>query len=591
MPRLLTFLAVLALTASNPLAQSADPAAQLHQLFDEHWAFTLEQNPLFATRVGEHRYNHLLPSVSVEDARHRQEHARNILARLESIDRGALSAQDRLNYDIFARQLRDGIREAEFESYYMPITSRGGFHISFPELGQQVPMANVRDYENYIARLRAFRAYADQHIDLMREGVSRGFTLPAVVMEGYDAAIIPHIVADPTESLLWRPFERFPEAISAAERQRLAAAGRAAIAESVVPGYEAFLAFMRDEYVPASRESIAVAEIPRGADYYAHRVRLFTTLDDMTPERVHEIGISEVARIRAEMQEVIDGVGFEGSFDEFVEFLRTDDRFYVDTPEELMRHVAEAGKRADGEMPRLFKTLPRMPWGLREVPAFIAPRTTTAYYQRPAGDGTEAGFYYVNTYNLRSRPLYEIEALTLHEAIPGHHHQIALQQEIEGMPTFRRFAGFTAFTEGWGLYAERLGLEMGFYQDPYSNFGRLTYEMWRALRLVVDTGMHALGWERQQAIDFMAANSALTLHNITTEVDRYISWPGQALAYKIGELKIRELRAGAEQALGEHFDVREFHDVVLLSGAVPLSVLEANVERWVAQERVRLSAR
>lgn len=566
-------------------AAAQDPAAELHRLFEDYWEFTLQENPLFATAVGVHRYNDRLPEVTVEDILRRNEARRAFLARLHAIDRERLEHQDRVSYGIFARRLGDAIAETDLGGFYMPITNRSGFHISFPELGRRMPFRNVTDYENYIARLRQFARYAQQHIDLMREAVERGYTLPAVVLVGYADVITPHIVDDPAKSLLYEPFREFPEVVPAAERERLRAEGRAAIMESVVPGFAAFLAFMSNEYVPAARQTIAIAEIPNGEAYYAHRVRLFTTLDDMTAEQVHQIGLAEVARIRAEMEEVIHETGFEGTFEEFLHFLRTDPQFYAQTPEELMRYVAYVGKRMDGEMPRLFKTLPRMPWGLRRVPDYIAPRTTTAYYVRPAGDGTRAGFYYVNTYNLPERPLYEVVALTLHEAVPGHHHQIALQQEIEGLPAFRRFAGFTAFTEGWALYAERLGLEVGMYEDLYANFGRLTYEMWRALRLVVDTGMHALGWERQQAIDLMAANSALTLHNITTEVDRYISWPGQALAYKIGELKIRELRERAEDALGPAFDVREFHDVVLLSGAVPLNVLEDNVERWIAQQQ------
>jgi uncharacterized protein (DUF885 family) len=581
LPRL-AVIALILCVSSIPIAFAQDDAAGLHRLFDEAWSYRLERDPLLATRVGEHRFNDRLPSVTVADHEQRIERQRVYLRRLQDINRGRLEEQDRISYDIFERQLRDEIAEGEYRGYLMPITNRGGFHVSFPQLGDQVPLRNVQDYEHYVARLTAFRRYAGQHIELMREGIAHGFTLPRVVLEGYQGAIEPHIVDDPSESLLFAPFNRFPDGIPASERARLTEAGRRAISDSVVPGYRDFLAFMRDEYVPASRDDIAIASIPDGRDYYEHRVRVFTTLDDMTAGRVHEIGLAEVARIRSEMEDVIVSAGFEGSFDEFLAFLRTDPRFYADTPEELMRYVARIGKQIDGELPRLFNTLPRMPWGLREVPAYIAPRTTTAYYQRPAGDGTQAGFYFVNTHDLASRPLYEVEALTLHEAVPGHHLQIALQQEIEGLPDFRRFAGFTAFVEGWALYAERLGLEVGFYEDPYSDFGRLTYEMWRALRLVVDTGMHALGWEREQAIDFMAANSALTIHNITTEIDRYISWPGQALAYKTGELKIRELRERAEVALGDRFDVRMFHDVVLLSGSVPLQVLETNVEAWIS---------
>jgi uncharacterized protein (DUF885 family) len=309
-------------------------------------------------------------------------------------------------------------------------------------------------------------------------------------------------------------------------------------------------------------------------------VRHFTTLD-ISPEEVHQLGLNEVARIRAEMEEVIDRVEFKGSFDEFLAFLRTDDRFYAKTGEQLQKEIAYVLKRMDGQLPRLFSTLPRMSYGIRVVPEYIAPRTTAAYYSPPAGDGTRAGFYYINIFNLKGRPLYQVEALSLHEAVPGHHLQIAIQQELEGIPRFRRYAGFTAFVEGWALYAERLGLEVGFYEDPYSDFGRLSYEMWRACRLVVDTGMHYLGWTRKQAVDFMKENTALSMHNIIAEVDRYISWPGQALAYKMGELKIRELRSGAEERLGDRFDVRGFHDAVLRSGAVPLDVLELNIENYI----------
>jgi uncharacterized protein (DUF885 family) len=337
---------------------------------------------------------------------------------------------------------------------------------------------------------------------------------------------------------------------------------------------------MRDEYVPAARGSIAASALPHGREFYRHRVRQFTTLD-LTPEQVHEVGQSEVARIRKEMDEAIRSVKFSGNFAEFVDYLRSDPRFYVDSPEQLLKEVALTLKKMDGQLPKLFKTLPRTPYGIREIPAYIAPSTTTAYYQPPPGDATLGGFYYVNTFNLKSRPLYEIEALSLHEAVPGHHLQIARQQELEDLPNFQRFAGFTAFVEGWGLYAERLGLETGFYRDPYSNFGRLSYEMWRACRLVVDTGMHYLGWTREQAIEFMAANTALTKLNIVNEVDRYIAWPGQALAYKTGELKFRELRRKAEERLGDRFDIREFHDVVLGSGAVPLTVLERIVDEYL----------
>ncbi len=554
--------------------------SQLDALFGEFWEYSLEQNPLFATSAGVHRYNDRLPVVTVERYERHKQRLRDFLRRTEEISREEFSGQDAISYDFFIQILNEQIGELEFKTYYLPITNRSGFHISFPELSERVPLNTVRDYENYIARLNGFGEYSRQHVELMREGVRNGFTLPRIVLEDADKAIEPHIVDDPTESLLFRAFESFPDHIPVKDRKRLTTEGTEAIVRSVVPGYELFLEFILDEYIPSAREEIGSIHLPGGRRFYEHRVMRFTTLD-LTPEEVHQTGLSEVERIRGEMKEVIEETGFEGSFDQFVEFLRTDPQFYAETPEELMREVAYACKKMDGELPRLFKTLPRMPYGIRPVPDYIAPRTTTAYYSRPAGDGTRAGYYYVNTYDLRSRPLYEVEALSLHEAVPGHHLQIALQQEIEGLPSFRRFYGFTAFSEGWALYAERLGLEVGFYNDPYSNFGRLTYEMWRALRLVVDTGMHYLGWTRQEAIDFMAQNSALTIHNITTEVDRYIAWPGQALAYKTGELKIRNLRTLAEETLGDNFDVREFHDAVLLNGSVPLQILENNVMEYI----------
>ncbi|MEX0641591.1 MAG: DUF885 family protein, partial [Pirellulales bacterium] len=493
------------------------------------------------------------------------------------------------NNDIFGRRARDAVAEGELETYLMPITNRDGFHVEFAELGQRVPLATVKDYENYIARLAAFRKYAQQHAELMTEGIKKKMVLPAIVLEGFKEPITAHIVDDPTKSLLYKPFTKFPAGFSAADRDRLAAEGRRAIAESVVPGYREFLAFMEKQYVPAAPGTIGASSLPQGRELYRHRVRHFTTLD-RTPEEVHQIGLSEVKRIRAEMEQAIHRTGFRGDFAAFLAHLRSDSRFYADSPAKLMKEVALVLKRMDGELPKLFRTLPRMPYGIREVPAYIAPRTTTAYYSLPAGDGRDAGYYYVNTHNLKSRPLYEVEALSLHEAVPGHHLQLALQQELTKLPKFRRFAGFTVFVEGWALYAERLGLEVGFYQDPYSDFGRLTYEMWRACRLVVDTGIHYLGWTREQAIDFMSQNTGLSIHNITAEVDRYIAWPGQALAYKTGEMAIRSLREEAQRRLGARFDVRAFHEVVLGSGAVPLSVLEENVRNYI-EENLRAMAR
>lgn len=566
-------------------APEPTPHEAFAALVEEAWEFRLREDPLFATETGDHRFDDQLPKISLADQRRRDAENRRFLARLEAIDRDRLSAVDQLNYDIFGRVLRDQIRAADFRLYLMPISDRWGFHIDFPELPRNLSFSTTRDYENYIARLNGFRQYAQGHIELMREGIRQGITVPSIIMRRYNEPLESQIVEDPEKSLLYKPLREFPETVPASDRERLRSEAREAISGSVVPGYRQFLAFMREEYVPNCRGTIAASALPSGRDYYRYCVAKFTTLDELSPEEVHATGQAEVQRIRAEMEKLIREVGFEGDFAAFTNHLRTDARFYANTVEELEKEVAFILKRMDGELPKLFGRLPRMPYGVRQVPEYIAPQATAAYYQSPSGDGRRAGFFYINTYQLPSRPLYMLEALSLHEAVPGHHLQIALQQELEDLPPFRKYTGFTAFVEGWALYAERLGLETGFYQDPYSDFGRLTMEMWRACRLVVDTGIHYFGWTREQAIDYMLTNSAMPLHDIRAEVDRYIGWPGQALAYKTGEMKIRALRTEAEQQLGERFDVRSFHDVVLGSGAVPLGMLEQNVRAWI--ERCR----
>ena len=574
--------AILAIFAVHSFAQGGENAvAVLEQLFDDEWEFRVREDPLFATRVGDYRFNHRLPWKTLADQQRRTVVREEFLKRLEAIDRSVLPHGARINYDIFERLLRDHLAEASFHTYLMPITNLRGFHIQFPELRRSTPLESVQDFEDYIDRLRSFDRYTSDHIELMRRGIEQGLVLPDVVLEDYERSIESHIVDDATKSLLYEPFTNaFPVGVSVTDQQRLRASARKAIEDGVVRGYQRFLSFMEKEYVRACRGSISASALPQGRAFYRHRVRRFTTLD-VAPAEVHEKGLKEVQRIREEMEGVIRSAHFQGDREAWLKFLRTDAQFYATTADQLMREVAFVLKRMDGQLPRLFKTLPRAPYGIRPVPDYIAPRTTTAYYELPSGDGTRAGFYYVNTYNLKSRPLFEIEALSLHEAVPGHHLQLALQQELEELPKFRRYSGFTAFSEGWALYAERLGLEVGFYQDPYSDYGRLSYEMWRACRLVVDTGIHYFGWTRRQAIEYMADNTALSLHNIEAEVDRYIVWPGQALAYKTGEMKIRQLRQRAEEELGNKFDIREFHAVVLSSGSVPLSILEDNVRAYI----------
>ncbi len=556
-------------------------AERFNKLLADDWAFRMRDNPLWATMCGDHRFDDQLPDGSEAAAQQRLAQYKAFQKQASEIARDKLPEAERLNYDIYIRLLANDIRGLEFRTYRFPIRKSFSVHTSLPSLSARTSFNTVQDYVNYIGRLNGIRAYIDQIIETMRAGLDDGQIPPRVTLEGVDESIAAQIVEQVEGSAFFRPFLNFPAAVSEPEQAQLTAAGKQAITNSVIPAYKTLGAFIKEEYRPETRESIGARELPNGRAYYEFCIHHYTSLT-LTPEEVHQTGLQEVARIRAEMEAVIAESGFEGDFKAFVEFLRTDPRFYVQTAEELLKEVGYLMKRIDGELPRLFKTLPRLPYGIREIPAFAAPNATTAYYQPGAGDGTIAGFYYVNTYDLKSRPLYEMEALSLHEAVPGHHLQIALQQELD-LPDFRRFGGFTSFVEGWALYAERLGLEMGFFTDPYSNFGRLSYEMWRACRLVVDPGMHALGWTRQQAIDFMLENTSLTELNIINEVDRYIGWPGQALAYKIGELKIRELRGRAEAALGESFDIRQFHDVLLTSGAVPLDVLEEMIDRWIEE--------
>lgn len=569
-----------ALDAAAPEAASLD-AVRFHALIDEEWSYRLAEDPLFATAVGVHAYDDRLPSVGLADQERRAAARRGMLERLEAIDRRSLSDGEAVDYDIFHRQLRERLEEFELGAYRLPLTVDSGFHIAFVRLPSEMPLRSAADFESYIARLEAFPRYVAQHLELLRDGLATGMTLPRVVLEGYEVTIAAHVVDDPRASVFYAPFERFPASVPEDERPRLRRAGEAAIRRAVVPGYRTFLDFMVGEYIPGARTTLGASELPGGRDYYAQRIRHFTTLDDVTAEGIHQIGLEEVERIRREMQEIIDRVGFAGDFAAFLEYLRTDPRFYAATPEELLKEASYIAKRMDGKLPSLFATLPRLPYGVAPVPDHLAPKYTGGRYISAPRGGTHAGTYWVNTYALESRPLYVLTALTLHEAVPGHHLQIALAQELEDLPDFRRFGYLSAFGEGWALYAEWLGVEAGLYDDPYNDFGRLTYEMWRACRLVVDTGLHAMGWTREQAISYLAERTALSLHEVETETDRYISWPGQALAYKMGELEIKELRRRAEESLGERFDVREFHDVVLGGGAVPLGILERMVERYI----------
>jgi uncharacterized protein (DUF885 family) len=553
----------------------------LHQLFQDQWDAWMHFDPLFATYVGDKRFNDHLPSATENNYQAWRHQLIDFHKQLIGIERSSLSLTDQLNYDLFDQLVVNEIAELGFNPQRMPISRCAGFHLTFPDIFQVMPFDDVQDYENYISRLSDFKRYTLENIELMRLGLRTGYLPPRCTLTDIDKQFKAQMVTNPVESTFYQPFTHFPNQIGESQYRKLCAAAQQAILSSVVPGYQALLQFVEQEYLPAARDSIATADLPDGEAFYAHRIYYYTSLH-LSAEQVHKIGLDEVRRIRSEMENVLQRTGWTGDMAHFLEFLRTDPRFYVTTPEALLEKTSYVLKRMDGELPRLFKTLPRMPYGIRAVPDYAAPDETSAYYNPGLGDGTRAGVYYVNTYDIASRPLYEIEALSLHEAVPGHHLQLALQAELADLPMFRRYCGYQSFVEGWALYSERLGLEVGFYTDPYADFGRLSYEMWRACRLVVDPGMHVLGWTRQQAIDHLVENTSSTLLNIINEVDRYIAWPGQALAYKIGELKIRELRTRAETKLGSKFNLREFHDVVLLSGAVPLDVLEGMVDLWIA---------
>ena len=575
--------------AARTAALNAKPDSALHALFRQAWEWELRENPLLATEVGRHEYDHRLPSVALEDLRRRRIRRDEFLRRLEAIDRPRLGVEDRISYDMFVRRMEEAIRDFELRDHLLPFTAETGFHTGFARLPTRMPLRTAEGYDDYLARLRAFPEYVDRHVSLLREGLRLGMTQPRVVLDGFEVTMETHVVEDAEASVFWEPFERIPRRIPEDERTRLRREGREAILGSVVPAYGALLSFFLEEYRPGARETIAARELPDGEAYYRHKVRHYTTLD-LEPDEIHELGLREVERIRGRMDSVIEVAEFRGSFEEFLDFLRTDPRFYAETPEELLEEAAWLAKRMDGKLPRYFGKLPRLPYGVAPVPGHLAPKYTAGRYVAPALGSDEPGWYWVNTYDLDSRPLYALPALTLHEAVPGHHLQNAIRLELGDLPAFRRFTGISAYGEGWGLYAEWLGVEAGMYETPYDHFGRLTYEMWRACRLVVDTGMHWKGWSRERAMDFLASNTALSLHEIRTETDRYISWPAQALAYKLGEIEIRRLREEAEERLGERFDVRDFHDLVLWHGPVPLSVLRQLVERFIGEGGDQTSA-
>ena len=575
-------------------AQYADIIAQkgktadsvrMHRLFDLDWRYTNVEYPEAATSVGYPGQNDRWTDLSLAAIDKRNRALQDPLDVIKSIDRASLSSADQLNYDLFKRNAEDAIAGVRYHGEYLAITQLGGPQ-SAALLLEQSPNVTVKDYEDIIARLNGLPATIDQTIVLLKKGLETKITPPKITLRDVPAQVKGLLTDDPMASPLLVQFTRFPQSIPAADQKRLTAAAVKAYKEQVRPAYERLYTFLTSTYVPQSRETIGMNALPDGDSWYAYNVRTQTTTN-RTPKEIHEIGLAEVKRIHGEMDSLMAAIGYKGSFADFVKFLRTDPQFYYTDSASLVRAYRDIVKRIDPELIKMFGKLPRLPYGVTTIPSFVAKSQTTAYYQPGSPEAGRPGYYYVNTYALDTRPKWEMEALSMHEAVPGHHLQIALSQELEGVPEFRRYGGYTAFVEGWALYSESLGSEMGMYQDPYSKFGQLTYDMWRAVRLVVDTGIHQFGWSRQQAIDYFMANAAKTEHDITVEVDRYIVNPGQALAYKSGQLEIRALRDYAQRELGPRFDIREFHDHILGDGALPLDVLDARIRAWVAEKKTK----
>lgn len=584
---------LLAVAQTSPEAKKI--AKEFREYLDADWKLWMEQYPELATGVGYPGQNRRWTDDSSQGIAARQAHLEESLKKLESFSRDALPAGEQLNYDLYRDLLETAEEGAQFGddplpfrnvvpgNFYLPLSQMGGVQQGAAETMASQPNQSVADYEDILARLETLPKNVDEQLALLKAGLSKGYTPPKITMRDVPKQIADLIPEDPTKSALLAPFTDFPNGISQADRDRLTARAKQLYTDSVRPAFVRLHDYVANSYMPACRENIAATALPNGAAAYAYHVRWQTTTP-LTPQQIHEIGLSEVKRIRAEMDQVIASTGFKGGFHDFTEFLRTDKRFYFDKPEDLVNAYKVIAKSVDPELVHEFGKLPRNQYGVIPIPDFKAPSQTTAYYQPGAPAAGRPGYYFVNTYNLAARPRWEMEALSLHESVPGHHLQISLAQELPDVPEFRKHVGYSAYVEGWALYSESLGEELGMYKDPYSKFGQLTYEMWRAVRLVVDTGMRNMGWSRDQAIQFFKDNTGKTDQDITVEVDRYIVWPGQALAYKIGQLKIRELRTAAEQKLGPKFNVRSFHDAVLENGALPLNVLEPRVRQWIAAQ-------
>ena len=553
----------------------------LSQLFADEQAFAWQEDPLTASYEGEHGFDDRLESALPADFQRRAGAWAKFLERLHAIDRARLSPEEQISCELFDFILTYRIKFAAYREWRAPLNSDSGFHTAVMQMHEAADTQSPSGYERYVGRLKDVKRYFAECIANMRQGLRDSWTLPVEILPGVASVIDAQQFAKPEDSPLYAPFEAFPHCIPATDQARLREAARAAIASAVIPAYRDFQAFFRNEYMPGARETIGASALPNGKSYYADLVCYYAT-DEISPDEVHAIGLSEVARIRAEMEQTMRAAKFTGSFADFLVFLRCDPQFYAPTPLALLKEASYIAKEIDGKLPQYFGKLPRMTYRVEPVPATLAPNYTAGRYNAGPSDGRTPGAYWVNTYALDRRPLYSLPALTLHEAVPGHHLQIALARELADVPAFRRNTYLSAFGEGWALYTEKLGVEMGMYKTPYEDFGRLGYEMWRACRLVVDTGMHWKEWSRERALDYLRQNTALSEHEVRTEIDRYIAWPGQALSYKLGEIKMCDLRRKAERALGSKVDLRAFHDAVLAAGTITLPMLERRIDAYVA---------
>ena len=525
-----------------------------------------------------------LGNFSEEHFRSEKEFAENLLVKLSYIDVKKLDENDNISFELLSFVLEDIVAYYDFERFLNPLLSDSGFHSSL--VYNVRPMYNYKQIKNYLNKLNSIPQYVDQYLPLLRKGLKKGVSQPLIIFDGYESTYNDHITKDFELNYFYSPFKTLPNGLSQTQKDSVLIEAKKAIEKSVVPQFIRIKDFFEKEYYPNTRTTVGVSEIPNGAEFYQNRINYYTTSTLYSADEIHQIGLKEVARIKEEMIKIIQDLNFKGSFKEFFKFLRTDDQFYAKTPKELLMYARDISKRADEQLPRFFKTLPRKPYGVAPVPDAIAPKYTGGRYVGTSKNSTDPGYYWVNTYDLKSRTLYTIPALTVHEAVPGHHLQSALNNELgDSIPQFRRNLYLSAYGEGWGLYSEFLADEMGIYTTPYEQFGKFTYEMWRACRLVIDTGIHAKGWSREEAVDYMSNNTALSLHEVNTEIDRYISWPGQALSYKIGELKIRELRNKAKLELKEKFDIREFHERILEYGTVTLSTLERRINNYIEETK------